>query len=344
LHGYAKFYHGVVADGRQLLLGWGPAPEVAAVALWFSPEGEFIERQVFALPERPQGVGMGQWVPLVQAKLREWGFRPQPIRVRHFYLSDPFRITLRILSDESVQCLCDPLSVCEDSADTTQHLPLLMQQQRDGYFKLVWQQHEEDLHDPDYSPDPDPLWENHSKECPLARDQLYPLRTYGQDGGEADFYTGVLPDGGQALMGPAGDKKLLCVTFHPTGQLKEVLSRPLGKMPRDPSVPKRKRYESPDPAVLRAWQTQHLLEWQRELGWQPQRIQVRPFMLDEGPVYISSLPCWGLTIRYDPYFYPDFEERQQMRQRLTVWEASGNFVFWWGRDYHIDKDGNVVST
>jgi len=51
---------------------------------------------------------------------------------------------------------------------------------------------------------------------------------------------------------------------------------------------------------------------------------VRTFTLADDPVYIASLPAWGMTIRYDPHFYPDFEERQRRRQQLAEWEAAGS--------------------
>jgi hypothetical protein len=41
---------------------------------------------------------------------------------------------------------------------------------------------------------------------------------------------------------------------------------------------------------------------------------------------------------------PSAEERAQVRQQVLEWEASGSFVFWWGRDYHMTKDGEVLST
>lgn len=60
-------------------------------------------------------------------------------------------------------------------------------------------------------------------------------------------------------------------------------------------------------------------------------------------IYTSPYPVWGFHLQFDPYVFPTAEERAEMRRRLNEWEAAGNFVFWWGRDYNMSPDGCVIA-
>ena len=37
-------------------------------------------------------------------------------------------------------------------------------------------------------------------------------------------------------------------------------------------------------------------------------------------------------------------ENAELRAQLEEWERAGQFVFWWGRDYHMSSEGEVLST
>ena len=40
---------------------------------------------------------------------------------------------------------------------------------------------------------------------------------------------------------------------------------------------------------------------------------------------------------------PD-EDREERMRAVEEWEAAGDFVLWWDVDYHMSKEGEVVST
>ncbi len=167
----------------------------------------------------------------------------------------------------------------------------------------------------------------------MSAEKHYAIRTYGVEGGEADFYAGALADGRQALMGQYGPEQLVCVPFDAEGWRQGVLTR---------AVPVREGQAEPGSAA--AWGAQHALAWQAELGWRAGPVRVRRFALPEHCVYIADYPGWGIRLQADPYFYPSEEEREALRQQLALWEQAGKFVFWWGKDYFMSKDGEVLST
>jgi hypothetical protein len=347
--GFSKYWHGTVSNGRQVLVGWVAPDEL--VCLWFDAKGRFLKTQPFRESPEIKGQWDGQETKSQDDFIRrflDWmkglGFRAAPIRVKHFFVSEPMPVAPRILIDPTLDQVCDPhLSTPKQRASLFAWLKTWISS---GAFLLVLG----NTGEPEMVYDDDAATASDPRITPTGTDpastKLYPLRTHGAEGGEADFYTGTLPDGRQAVMGPADYQlRLLCVTFDPDGNLLEALTQPLPL----PPVAKKLRGKAqlppfPDPAQERARAIPHLLAWQQQLGWKEGPIRVRAFMLPDDPVYIAALPRWGIVTRYDPYFYPDPQERTQMRQQLAEWEASGNFVFWWGRDYHMSKDGEVLST
>src|SRR5262245_35598483 len=92
--GFATFYTGHVADGRQLLAGWGEDPEADGLHFfWFDAEGRFLTGESFGPPSGEGSSGEGDikfWIRHFRARRAELGYRAGPIRVRHFACDRPF--------------------------------------------------------------------------------------------------------------------------------------------------------------------------------------------------------------------------------------------------------------
>jgi hypothetical protein len=161
----------------------------------------------------------------------------------------------------------------------------------------------------------------------------YTLRTYGSERGQADFYTGTTPAGEQVLLGTYDDA-VVCVRFDAEGEQVGVDSRPLlADAPLEElSAKQRAKLE-----------IQAVKAWRGEIGLRPGPIRVCKFLLSEPQAYISDYPNWAIQLHYDPDQFAGLE-RQEMRRLKEEWEAAGNFVFWWGKDYHMSKEGDVLST
>jgi hypothetical protein len=302
------------------LVGWGDATSNQGLLfLWFDVEGRFLSVEPFILSEAERDSGEDyhdRYIRHFLERGRELGVRSGPIRVRHFYLGEPFLMAIRLLPEAALECLCDPHSSLSDFEDIAQEVQEVKDGVASGQFNLFW----------------DEEWFGFNAEgrqgdwAPTAKwvepERLYPLRTGGEAGGKAAYDTGRLPDGSQVLMGPYDDQEVLLVRFDAAGNLAEELSRPLapGQVTKELA-----------------------LAWQRELGWQPGPIQVQKFMLAGHHVYVAEGPREVIIARYDPYYYPEAEVRQQLLNDLAEWEAAGNFVLWWGfQDYYLGPDGQVL--
>jgi hypothetical protein len=169
-----------------------------------------------------------------------------------------------------------------------------------------------------------------------AGDRLFPLQGYGDD-----FVTGVCADGRQVVMG------LLCpylvaYFFAPDGRLLEdedrLWERPARRMGGDGPY---MIYDDDFQAAL----ARQRKEWQAALGFQPCPIQVRAFLDGRHPVGIELLPDY--LQEHEPADWegePDEEVRQDIEQSRATWLASGQFVWWWAKDYWMSADGEVEST
>ncbi len=57
-------------------------------------------------------------------------------------------------------------------------------------------------------------------------------------------------------------------------------------------------------------------------------------------VKVEAMPSFWLEADPDE---PD-EDREERMRAVEEWEAAGDFVLWWDVDYHMSKEGEVVST
>ncbi len=154
-------------------------------------------------------------------------------------------------------------------------------------------------------------------------DHLYTL----QEG--PDFDTGFCADGTQVLFCPCYYHEVLGFFFDGAGRLVHQEQR---KVEEDGS---RGGDASPDcPA------TQLLLkQWKDEVRFRPGTIKVRRFFNEALFVGIDD----GLDMFEDHEAIPE-AEREYNRESRAGWLESGCFVFYFGRDYHVSGDGEVMST
>jgi len=96
-------------------------------------------------------------------------------------------------------------------------------------------------------------------------------------------------------------------------------------------------YRIYDPAFQTAVSRQ-IREWQDELAFTAGCIRVQGFSDPEMNAGIEELPEHLQDLDEED---EDFEELQE---QLADWEASGSFVFHWGKEYFMSRDGEVEST
>ena len=328
-----KWYAGSVADGRLVLAR--QSNDALLEVIWFTPQGTLLGAEKVPIPKAKLRPDRPFYPDQVLQFILDWqkavGFRSHPITVRHFHIDEPFHAGLRLLFLSEFRRLEDPY---EESDPTLREE--LQQLKFDWLasenFVLYWgleafgmnrEGFQTDLCDPSRTP----------AKRPELPDRLFTLRTYPSDEGEADFYTGRLADGRQALLG-IYLPELVLVLFSGDGTYLEYQTRPLADGPKSGLITDEDRAEF----------TARRVAWQRELGWQEGPIQVRRFMLPYHRIYLTDYPAWAAILEYDPYFYSNAEEREEMRRQKQEWEKEGCFVFWWGRDYHLSKEGEVLST
>lgn len=173
---------------------------------------------------------------------------------------------------------------------------------------------------------------------PENADRLYPLTTRGNPAGEADFYTGTTPDNLQRVMGPWGSRLIVCLSFNTDGS---------------PVRLETQKVREPLPGEFDAssdwdhdfgWCLRQALVWQKELSWQPGLIRVRRFMVAENPICISDYPRWAIRYLADPIYCYRPDAREEIGRNVREWEDGGSFVFRWGKDFYISRDGLVLAT
>jgi len=184
--------------------------------------------------------------------------------------------------------------------------------------------------------------------------EQYIINSYGDD-----FYTGTIADGRQVLMGLLCPK-LVAVFFDADGNLLQVESRPLSRLPprqgaigvsweTDVGVLSLEGvrpgpYQVYDPHFQAAL-TRDLAAWKREIQFQDAPITVREFFLDDRFLGIRRLPDHLQEFKENPdNVAKDEEERRGLEDRIREWESLGQFVLLWGEDYWMSRDGDVEST
>jgi hypothetical protein len=327
-----KWYAGSVADGRLVL--FGQSNDALLEVIWFTPQGTFLKGEKVPIPKEKVRADIPFYPGQVLQFILDWqkhvGFRSHPITVRHFHLDQPFHAGIRLLFSWDRDFLRDPY-YHEPFPDGRQYRhQSILDWLAARNFVLYWGREEFGFNKEGIGTDDCP--EGVGKPL-FTRERLYCLQTSYEDGNVADFYAGRLADGRQALLG-VYLPKLVLVLFDAAGNYLEYQTRPLADGPKS----------GPVTDVDRAEFVTRRQRWQRELGWQEQPIQVRRFALPEQRIYLADYPEWATLLLYDPYSYPTPQERAELRRQMEEWDREGCFVFWWSRDYHMNKDGEVLST
>lgn len=162
-------------------------------------------------------------------------------------------------------------------------------------------------------------------------------RVFAIRGEEDIFHTGVTDDGRQILMGMIGPL-LVAYYFTPDGRLLGRDTRVLEHHPTRSGG--RGLYRTSDPSYREGVRRQ-LARWQEELGFRPETIHVRAFTGLEGDfVKLEVVP----SHLYEHGPDETDENRMYREQLISEWEAAGNFVLWWNVDFHMSKEGEVIST
>ena len=86
----------------------------------------------------------------------------------------------------------------------------------------------------------------------------------------------------------------------------------------------------------RFWE--ELDKWADEIGLAQERISVKPFYLREHSVGIKDLP--------DEYqaFLRGEDVGDDWSEEVQRWQDEGDFVFIWGQEYYMNREGEVIST
>jgi hypothetical protein len=82
---------------------------------------------------------------------------------------------------------------------------------------------------------------------------------------------------------------------------------------------------------------------EQRLDYKPSTIRVKQFFLHDLELGIEDLPSHYVNVLQAPSQYEE-EEVAFIRKDLERWKQEGWFVFHWGTDYWMDKDGHVVAS
>jgi hypothetical protein len=369
----SSFYTGKVADGKlafviHLFDGY--------LIVWFSADGQMVGTEHLEVPRDPDIIASGEYGVICFSRLLAWrqqvGYVPGPIEVSYFCVDQPFCITVQLIGIRSTEFVTDPYA----DEDRVTAASLLNSGYRGGHFLIIIGRNDyfsyetanarytghafvptvEELLRPPYTPPCNylPGYDPRNTHLCSHGEQLYLLRPPAANSELAFFTPGRLSDGTQAIAGIEGGEAV-CVRFDEQGTYLSSMVRALplypGKMRPNPHRPDHE--EPASLAELTAWYSQEATKWQAEIGLVPSEVRVRLFLYPderneayERPrrIYIQRYPRWALILLHDPFFYADREERNQLYRDLADWEASGSFIFWWGKDHQMSKDGEVLST
>lgn len=163
--------------------------------------------------------------------------------------------------------------------------------------------------------------------------RLFPIQAY-------DYQTGLCADGRQVVMGLLYPY-LVAFFFDGEGNLVDREEQPASAAAAN--IAGREPPYQINSNEFHALIDEQLRSWQAELRFRPTTIRVKQFLDTKYPAGIQIFP--GDEEDIDPVtWFSDEQERREFVELRDHWLAAGKFVWWWGRDYYMSKDGEVEST
>ena len=162
------------------------------------------------------------------------------------------------------------------------------------------------------------------------------LRTLGNNG--VRYWTGRLRNGKQVIIGPSLPN-ILVYLFDSDGKFFDRRVVQLSPKPRQ------NKYTNNyiiDASFLFAMEAQ-IVSIQEDMGFMPQTIEIQQFYDDEEDVGIKELPSEFEVFLADPDSY-SAEDRNSLEMAVQEWYEKQRFVFVWGDELWISKDGENLSS
>jgi hypothetical protein len=163
----------------------------------------------------------------------------------------------------------------------------------------------------------------------MGQDRLYPIRTHEGFG----FYAGRAR-GGRQLLAAVDGGDVVAALFTCPGDLLETQSRHL----------------SPSGEV-----ESELREW---FGWEPTLVRVKRFRIPSGGgrprdlLQAALVGEEGFAVAPFPLDWQESlddpnslgSEREAFAEMVRGWIERENFALYWGNEYHMDSNGQVVGS
>lgn len=143
---------------------------------------------------------------------------------------------------------------------------------------------------------------------------------------------------GEAILFGLRYPHIVAVLFDRAGRFLEIRVRPLGF--EAPTVHSQGPYITEDPFFLERVKDRLLL-WQDEFGFVEGPIVVDCFRIPELLIGIDDLPRHLKKFLKAPADFSS-DEQSNYPEIIRDWTTDGNCVLWWGREYYLNKDGEVI--
>jgi hypothetical protein len=143
---------------------------------------------------------------------------------------------------------------------------------------------------------------------------------------------------GQAVLLGIRYPYLVAVLFDQVGRLVEIRIRPLGF--QAPAIYKGGPYITEDPLFLEKVHNQRS-QWEVEFGFKEGPIVVERFFLPQLLIGIEDLPRHLQRFLHHPTEFST-DEQSNYPAIIQDWRTNGNCVLWWGTDYYLNRDGEVI--
>lgn len=167
----------------------------------------------------------------------------------------------------------------------------------------------------------------------LISRRKYNIQSYLPDAPfEGDYCTGKLANSSQIILG-VQFPQLVLLNFDASGGYLGYSSFELPPLLRSP-------------AAIHSFSLCDLpkvIELQSESGLIPSSISVYSFFVSELQIGIEDLPEHYVEFLKHPECFDD-DEGIEWRTSISQWQEEENFVFFWGNDYYLNKQGECQSS